>query len=131
MKKLGSMKNLIGMIPGMGAMANQLKDVDLDNSAEIKKIKALVSSMTPKERENPDLLNNTRKRRIAVGLRAKSKTRRTDYLSSLKTLKKWQKNSLQKWYEGFYEPYESTKTKWGTISVNKWAFTKKPIFRHF
>jgi len=61
------MKNLIGMIPGMGAMANQLKDVDLDNSAEIKKIKALVSSMTPKERENPDLLNNTRKRRIAVG----------------------------------------------------------------
>lgn len=67
MKKLGSMKNLIGMIPGMGAMANQIKDIDLDNSAEIKKIKALVNSMTPKERENPELLNNTRKRRISMG----------------------------------------------------------------
>lgn len=67
MKKLGSMKNLIGMIPGMGAMANQIKEIDLDNSAEIKKIKALVNSMTPKERENPDLLNNSRKRRIAAG----------------------------------------------------------------
>jgi signal recognition particle subunit SRP54 len=67
MKKLGSVKNLISMIPGMGAMANQLKDVDLENSAEIKKIKALINSMTPKERENPDLLNNARKRRIAMG----------------------------------------------------------------
>jgi signal recognition particle subunit SRP54 len=66
-KKLGSLKNIMGMIPGMGSMANQMKDIDLDNSSEIKKIKALVNSMTPKERENPELLNNTRKRRIAAG----------------------------------------------------------------
>ncbi len=66
-KKLGSMKSIMGMIPGMGNMAKQLGDMDLENSDEIKQIKAMVSSMTPKERENPDLLNNTRKRRIAAG----------------------------------------------------------------
>ena len=67
MKKLGSMKSLIGMIPGLSGMANQLKDADLENSAEMKKIKAMISSMTKKEREMPSLLNNTRKRRIAAG----------------------------------------------------------------
>jgi len=67
MKKLGSMKSIMGMIPGMGNMAKQLGDMDLENSDEIKQIKALVSSMTPKERENPDLLNNMRKRRLAAG----------------------------------------------------------------
>ena len=67
MKKLGSMKSLMGMIPGMGNMAKQVGDMDLENSSEMKAIKALVSSMTPKERENPDLLNNTRKRRLAMG----------------------------------------------------------------
>lgn len=66
-KKLGSMKSLIGMIPGLGNMANQIKDIDLDNSKEIKHIKAMIDSMTQKERENPDLLNNARKRRIAAG----------------------------------------------------------------
>jgi len=67
MKKLGSMKSLMGMIPGMGNMAKQLGDLDLENSKEVKHIKAMISSMTPKERENPDLLNNSRKRRIAAG----------------------------------------------------------------
>ncbi len=67
MKKLGSMKSIMGMIPGMGNMAKQIGDMDLENSEEIRMIKAMVSSMTPKERENPDLLNNTRKRRIAAG----------------------------------------------------------------
>ena len=67
LKKMGSMKSLIGMIPGMGNMASALKDFDLDNSSELKKIKALVSSMTIKEREDPDLLNNSRKARLASG----------------------------------------------------------------
>ena len=67
MKKLGSMKSLMGMIPGMGNMAKQIGEMDLENSSEMRAIKAMVSSMTPKERENPDLLNNTRKRRIAAG----------------------------------------------------------------
>jgi signal recognition particle subunit SRP54 len=67
MKKLGSMKSVMSMIPGMGNMAKQLGDIDLENSSEIKQIKALVSSMTPKEREHPELLNNMRKRRLAKG----------------------------------------------------------------
>ncbi len=67
MSKLGNMKSIMGMIPGMGNMANALKDVDLENSREIKVIKAMVTSMTPKEREEPDLLNNSRKQRIAQG----------------------------------------------------------------
>jgi len=66
-KKLGSLKSLMSMIPGFNKMAGSFKDIDLDNSLEVKRIKALISSMTPKERENPDLLNNSRKRRIAQG----------------------------------------------------------------
>ncbi len=67
MKKLGSMKSIMGMIPGMSGMAKQLGDMDLENSSEIKIIKAMINSMTKKERENPELLNNTRKRRLAKG----------------------------------------------------------------
>lgn len=67
MKKLGSMKSIMSMIPGMSGMAKQIGDMDLENSQEVKAIKAMISSMTRKERENPDLLNNTRKRRIAAG----------------------------------------------------------------
>ena len=66
-KKLGSMKSLMGMIPGLSNIANQIKDIDLDNSKEILHIKAMINSMTQKERENPELLNNSRKRRLAVG----------------------------------------------------------------
>jgi signal recognition particle subunit SRP54 len=67
MKKLGSMKSILSMIPGMSQMAGQLKNVDLENSSEIKRIKALISSMTPKERETPSILNLSRKKRLAKG----------------------------------------------------------------
>ncbi len=67
MKKMGSMKSIIGMIPGMGNMSKALKDFDMENSSELKNIKSMVSSMTKKEREDPDLLNNSRKQRIAAG----------------------------------------------------------------
>jgi len=67
MKKLGSMKSIMGMIPGMSGMAKQIGDMDLENSKEINQIKALIGSMTKKEREHPELLNNTRKRRLAAG----------------------------------------------------------------
>jgi signal recognition particle subunit SRP54 len=65
MKKLGSMKSIINMIPGMSNMIP--KDLDLENSTEMKKIKAMIGSMTPKERENPALMNASRKKRIASG----------------------------------------------------------------
>jgi len=67
MKKMGSMSSIMGMIPGMGNMSKAIKDFDFENSSEMKNIKAMVSSMTHKERENPDLLNNSRKQRIAKG----------------------------------------------------------------
>ncbi len=67
MSKLGSMKSIIGMIPGLSTMAGPLKEMDFENSDEIKRIKALIGSMTPKERENPSLLNPSRKRRISKG----------------------------------------------------------------
>jgi len=67
MKKMGSMSSIMGMIPGMGSMSKAIKDFDFENSSELKNIKAMVSSMTPKERENPELLNNSRKQRIAKG----------------------------------------------------------------
>ena len=66
-KKLGSMSSLVSMIPGLSQMAGQLKNIDLDNSQEIKNIRAMVHSMTPKERQNPSLLNGSRRKRIALG----------------------------------------------------------------
>ncbi|MGE4511413.1 MAG: signal recognition particle protein [Sulfurimonadaceae bacterium] len=66
-KKMGSMSSIMGMIPGMGNMSKAIKDFDFENSSELKNIRAMVSSMTKKERENPDLLNNARKQRIANG----------------------------------------------------------------
>jgi len=67
MSKLGSMKSIIGMIPGLSAMAGPLKDMDFENSDEIKRIKALIGSMTVKEREQPSLINPSRKKRISKG----------------------------------------------------------------
>lgn len=62
-KKMGSMKDLMGMIPGMG---KALKGVDIDDDA-FKHIEAMIQSMTPKERSNPKILNGSRKKRIARG----------------------------------------------------------------
>ncbi|MGB2398362.1 MAG: signal recognition particle protein [Flavobacteriaceae bacterium] len=62
-KKMGNMKDLIGMIPGM---SKAVKDTDIDDDA-FKHIEAIIGSMTPKERSQPDLLNISRKKRIAKG----------------------------------------------------------------
>lgn len=62
-KKMGNVKDLIGMIPGMG---KALKDIDIDDDA-FKGIEAMISSMTPAERETPALLNGSRRKRIALG----------------------------------------------------------------
>ena len=62
-KKMGSMKDLIGMIPGAG---KALKDVDIDDDA-FKGIEAIIHSMTPSERSNPAMINASRKKRIAKG----------------------------------------------------------------
>jgi signal recognition particle subunit SRP54 len=62
-KKMGNIKDLMGMVPGMGQAA---KDVDISNDS-FKPIEAIIQSMTLKERQNPDLLNSSRKNRIAKG----------------------------------------------------------------
>ncbi len=63
MKKMGSIKDLIGMIPGVG---KAMKDIDIDDDS-LKPIEAIIKSMTPTERTNPEVLNGTRKQRIAKG----------------------------------------------------------------
>jgi signal recognition particle subunit SRP54 len=62
-KKMGNMKDLLGMIPGAGKM---LKDVDIDDDA-FKHVEAIIQSMTPKERANPSIINASRKKRIGSG----------------------------------------------------------------
>ena len=62
-KKMGNLKDLVGMIPGMGKM---MKDVEIDNDA-FKGIEAIIGSMTPYERKNPTKIDTSRRRRIAKG----------------------------------------------------------------
>ncbi len=62
-KKMGNIKELAGMIPGVG---KAIKDADIDENA-FKNIEAIIQSMTPKERANPDIINQSRRMRIAKG----------------------------------------------------------------
>lgn len=62
-RKMGNIKDLLGMIPGVG---KAVKDIDIDDSA-FKKIEAIIFSMTVEERRNPDILNGKRRERIAKG----------------------------------------------------------------
>ena len=62
-KKMGNMKDLLGMIPGIG---KQIKDIDINNDS-FKGIEAMINSMTPAERADPDLIDQSRRKRIAKG----------------------------------------------------------------
>ncbi len=62
-KKMGNVKDLLGMIPGMG---NAVKDLDIDNDS-FRPVEAIIQSMTPKERALPDTIDMSRKKRIALG----------------------------------------------------------------
>ena len=62
-KKMGNLKDLIGMMPGV---SSKVKDLDVDDES-FKPIESIIYSMTPKERKNPDILNGSRKKRIASG----------------------------------------------------------------
>ena len=65
-KKMGGLTDIISMIPGMGKQLKDLKDVDLDEKA-LSSTEAIIYSMTKEERANPDILNPSRKKRIAAG----------------------------------------------------------------
>lgn len=62
-KKMGNMKDLLGMIPGVG---KAVKDIDIDDDS-LKPIEAIIKSMSPLERQNPDIINGSRRQRIAKG----------------------------------------------------------------
>lgn len=62
-KKMGNVKDLMGMIPGVG---KAMKNVDIDDDA-FKGVEAMIQSMTPEERENPRIINGSRRKRIAIG----------------------------------------------------------------
>ncbi|GAA1970669.1 signal recognition particle protein [Isoptericola halotolerans] len=64
MKKLGSMKKMLGMMPGMAQMRDQLENFD---EREVDRVQALIQSMTPAERDNPKIINGSRRARIARG----------------------------------------------------------------
>ncbi len=64
-RRMGPMGNLLGMLPGMGAMKG-MKDVDLDEG-ELDRVEAIILSMTPAERRNPEMIKGSRRKRIAAG----------------------------------------------------------------
>ena len=70
MEKLGGLGGLMGMLPGVAKMKSQLESANLDDRV-IKRQRAIIDSMTPAERRNPDILKASRKKRIASGAGAK------------------------------------------------------------
>ncbi|MBQ9573408.1 MAG: signal recognition particle protein [Acidaminococcaceae bacterium] len=65
-KKLGSLDTILGMIPGMGGLSQKLKEANVDEK-EFARVEAIIRSMTPKERQRPEIINGSRRKRIAAG----------------------------------------------------------------
>ncbi len=86
-KKMGNIKDLMSMVPGVG---NKLKDIDIDENA-FKGIESLIQSMTPSERQNPEILNASRKTRIVKGS-GKSVQDLNKLLTQFSEMKKMMKN---------------------------------------
>ena len=65
-KKLGSLESILGMLPGMGNISQKLKDANVDEK-ELDRVEAIIRSMTLAERRNPNIINGSRRKRIAAG----------------------------------------------------------------
>ena len=65
-KKLGPLDTILGMIPGMGGISQKLKEANVDEK-EFDRVEAIIRSMTPKERQKPEIINGSRRKRIAAG----------------------------------------------------------------
>jgi signal recognition particle subunit SRP54 len=63
---MGPLTNVLGMMPGMGKAMKQMRQADMDER-ELDRVEAIILSMTPAERANPDLINGSRRKRIARG----------------------------------------------------------------
>jgi signal recognition particle subunit SRP54 len=66
-KKLGSLQQIMKLIPGMGRVADMMESADIDPEHEFGQIEAIISSMTPQERDTPEIIDISRRRRIAAG----------------------------------------------------------------
>ena len=86
-RKMGNIKDLLGMIPGMG---KQLKDIDVDDE-QFAKIEAIILSMTPEERENPELMDGSRRKRLASGS-GNTVTEVNQFLKQFEDMRKLMKN---------------------------------------
>ena len=93
-QKMGDIKSLLGMIPGMG---KQLKDVDIDEK-QFARVEAIILSMTKREREKPDIINPSRKRRIAAGcgMRVEDVNRLLKQYDTMRQLMKQMRNAGKK-----------------------------------
>ena len=65
-KKMGSLETILGLIPGMSGISQKLKEANVDEK-EFDRVEAIIRSMTPKERRHPDIINGSRRKRIAAG----------------------------------------------------------------
>jgi len=86
-KKMGNMKDMLGMIPGMGS---KIKDLDI-NEDSFKGIEAMINSMTPEERADPDLIDSSRKKRIARGA-GKDMTELNNFMKQFDQMRGMMKN---------------------------------------
>ena len=88
-KKMGSISDILGMMPGVGALKGKINPKDLDEG-QISRVEAIIHSMTPNERREPTIINGSRRKRIAVGS-GTSITQVNQLLSQFKQMQKMMK----------------------------------------
>ena len=88
-KKMGSISDILGMMPGVGALKGKINSKDLDEG-QISRVEAIIHSMTPNERQEPTIINGSRRKRIAVGS-GTSITQVNQLLSQFKQMQKMMK----------------------------------------
>lgn len=108
--KMGDIKGLLSMVPGIG---RQIKDVEIDER-QIARVEAIILSMTPQERSNPDILNHSRKRRIAAGcgMKAEDINRLVKQLESMRKMMKQMKGLGKKGMRGMPRIPSMTPPPW-------------------
>jgi signal recognition particle subunit SRP54 len=95
-RKMGSLSDIIGMIPGMGKM-KQMKNLDVDDS-QLVRIEAIINSMTPQERRHHNIINGSRRKRIAKGSGTKVQDVNQllkNYTQVMKMMKKFNKGGMR------------------------------------
>ena len=108
--KMGDIKGLLSMVPGIG---RQIKDVEIDER-QIARVEAIILSMTPQERSNPDILNHSRKRRIAAGcgMKVEDINRLVKQLESMRKMMKQMKGLGKKGLRGMPRIPSMTPPPW-------------------